>query len=88
MKKMTRLYGFDNCPYCNELKGLFDEGGIEYLYIDINEDKHDKECQKVFKLAQTDSVPIVLVNKRILSPEISFNTIQEAFELTKKFLEE
>lgn len=85
---MIRLYGFKGCPYCDELKGLLDEGGIEFKYIDINDDTNKKECDKVFELAQTDSVPIVLVNKRILSPEISFFSIQEAFELTKKFLSE
>ena len=38
------------------------------------------------ELGKTESVPIILVNKTLLSPEISFKSIDEAFDLTKKFL--
>ena len=81
-----RLYGFDGCPFCSELKERFDKENLDYIYIDINLDENESEVKKVMEIGKTDSVPIVLVNKIILSPEVSFNSIEEAFELTKKFL--
>lgn len=84
----VRLYGFKDCPYCQEIKGLFDKDGLDYIYVDIEDKKNNKEVDKIMEIGKTDSVPIILVNKTLLSPEVSFKTIQEAFDLTKKFLSE
>jgi len=84
--KKVRLYGFEECPFCQELKELFDKENIEYDYIDIDLPQYEEEVKKVMEIGKTDSVPIVLVNKTILSAEISFKSIPEALELTKKFL--
>ena len=67
----VRLYGFEECPYCQELKEFYENDNINFTYVDINLD---------------EMVPIVLVNKTILSPDNSFKSIKEALELTKKFL--
>jgi glutaredoxin len=80
------LYGFDECPYCQELKGLYDETGIDYIFVDITLDEHEAECEKLFKITKDESVPVILVNKTLLAPDSSFKTIQEAYELTLKFL--
>jgi glutaredoxin len=85
---MVRLYGFDGCPYCQELKGLYDENGINYTYVDVTLEEHERECEKLFKIAGEESVPVVLVNKTVLAPEKSFKNIKEAYELTLKFLNE
>jgi len=84
--KRVRLYGYDECPYCQELKKLYENSNIEFTYIDIQDTKNKEEVEKIMKIGKTDSVPIVLVNKTILSPENSFKTINEAFKLTNKFL--
>lgn len=86
MRKKIRLYAFDGCPFCKELKDKFDNDGLDYDYIDINKEEYKEEFQKIMDIGKTDSVPVVLVNKVILSPEISFTSIDEAFKLTKKFL--
>jgi len=86
--KKVRLYGFDGCPFCNELKNLLIEDNILFDYIDIENERYKKEVDKVMELAKTDSVPIVIVNKMILSPEISFKSIKEAVNIIKKFLNE
>jgi len=86
MKNNVKLYGFDMCPYCEELRGLLDNEGIEYNYIDVEDEKNNDEFNKIISYAKTDSVPIIIVGKRILSPDISYKTINEAFELIKKFL--
>jgi len=83
---MVRLYGFDECPYCQELKGLYDENGIEYTYVDVTLDENESECEKLFKITKDESVPVVLVNKTLLAPDSSFKTIEEAYQLTLKFL--
>jgi glutaredoxin len=83
---MIRLYGFKGCPYCDELKDMYDKNNIDYTFVDVTLEENDSETQKVFKIANEESVPIVLVNKTILAPEKSFNNIQEAYDLTLKFL--
>jgi len=83
---MIRLYGFDECPYCQELKGMFDTNNIPYTYVDVSLEENEAECEKLFNLTNDESVPVVLVNKTILAPESSFKSIPEAYELTLKFL--
>ena len=74
--------------FTDKIKGLFDKDGLDYIYVDIEDKKNNKEVDKIMEIGKTDSVPIILVNKTLLSPEVSFKTIQEAFDLTKKFLSE
>ena len=83
---MVRLYGFEGCPYCDELKGMYDENNINYTFVDVTLKENKRECDKIFELAKEDSVPIVLVNKTILAPDSSFKSIKEAYDLTMKFL--
>jgi glutaredoxin len=85
---MVRLYGFDGCPYCQELKGMYDENSVDYTYVDVTLEENEKECDKLFKITGEESVPVVLVNKTILAPDKSFKNISEAYELTLKFLNE
>lgn len=84
----VRLYGFEECPYCEELRALYEENHVSYDYIDINKEQYKEEVEKVMELGKTEAVPIVLVNKTILSPEVSFKSIREAYLLTNKFLSE
>jgi glutaredoxin len=83
---MVRLYGFEGCPYCQELKGLYDKNNVDYTYVDVTLDKNEKEFEKVSKITGDESVPVVLVNKTVLAPDKSFKNINEAYELTLKFL--
>jgi|AntRauMFilla1563_2_1112583.scaffolds.fasta_scaffold00450_3 glutaredoxin len=83
----VRLYGFKECPYCDELRALYSENSVQYDYVDINLEKYKDEVKKVMELGNTDAVPIILVNNSvILSPEVSFGTIKDAYLLTIKFL--
>jgi glutaredoxin len=85
---MVRLYGFEGCPYCQELKGLYDENGVDYTYVDVTLEENEQEFEKVCKITGEESVPTILVKKTILAPDKSFKTIKEAYELTLKFLSE
>ena len=83
---MVRIYSIKQCSYCNELKELLKSNNIEFKDIDIDLKENQEEFNKINLIAKTDSVPIILVNKRILVVNKSYKTIQEAFELIKKFL--
>ena len=83
---MIRIYTMENCPYCKELKDLYDKEGIEYENVDINLDENKEECAKVFKVTNVDSVPIVKVGNQLLAPDVSFTSIEEAFDITKMLL--
>jgi glutaredoxin len=83
---MVRLYTIQNCSYCSELKGLLEAQGINFIEIDVNKDENQEEYKKIHEMTKSDDVPLVKVGERILVPNISFFSIKEAAELTKKFL--
>ncbi len=83
---MIKIYSMKNCPYCEELKDLLKGEDIEFTSADINEQENKEETDTVFKITKVDSVPIVKVGKQLLAPDVSFTSIQEAFELTKRFM--
>lgn len=76
----------ENCPYCKELKDLYDKEGIEYENVDIHLEENKEEAEKVFKVTKVDSVPIVKVGNQLLAPDVSFTSILEAFDITKHLL--
>lgn len=86
--KRVKLYGFEGCPYCQELRELFEGDDITFTYVDVDLKENKAEFKKIMEIGKTDSVPVILVHNTILSPEISFKSIEEAFKLTKKFLNE
>jgi len=83
---MVRVYTMENCPYCNELKGLLEKEGIEFEDVDINLDENKEEVDKVFKVTKVDSVPIAKVGNQLIAPDVSFTSIEEAFDIIKSLL--
>ena len=86
MKIMVRIYTIKGCPYCEELKDLLTKDDVNFVEVDVSLDEHQKEYDKLFEITKSDDVPIVKVGKQILVPNVSFKTIQECCDLTKKFL--
>ena len=84
---MVRLYTMKKCPFCDEMKKYLKEGDIEFMEIDVELHKNKLEFNKIVEISKADSVPILIVNKKILIPERSFKTIKEGFEKVKKLLE-
>jgi len=84
--KRVKLYGYEDCPYCKELKEHYEKNDVVFDYVDVELNENKAEFKKVMEIGKTDSVPVILVNNTILSPEISFKSIDEAFKQTKKFL--
>lgn len=87
MKTKVRVLGIDGCPYCEEIKQKLTEGNIEHRYIDIDLPENEQEATEVLNYAQSDRVPIIVVNSTILVPEKSFDTIDEAYDIIKRFID-
>jgi hypothetical protein len=83
---MVRIYTIENCPYCMELKKILTNEGVKFTEIDVNKPENEEEFNKLYELTKCDDVPMIKVGRQVLIPEISFTTIQEAANLTKKFL--
>jgi glutaredoxin len=83
---IVKVYSIENCPYCIELKQMLTTENIKFIDIDINLPENEAEFNKLYEITQCDEVPVVKVGKQILVPNTSFNSIQECYELTKKFL--
>ena len=83
---MVKVYGFSACPYCKELKEILTKDWIQFIDIDIEQPENQEEFNKVMEISKADEVPIVIVGNQILVPNVSFQSIKEAAELTKKFL--
>lgn len=83
---MVRIYTINNCPYCAELKTLLTNEGIKYIEINVDEPQNQDEFNRLYEFTKSNDVPIVKVGQQILVPQVSFRSIKECCELTKKFI--
>ena len=83
---MIRIYSIPDCPYCTELKEILTQEGVEFIDVDVNLPENEEEYNQIHEMTKSDEVPIVLVKKQFLVPNVSFKSIREAADLTKKFL--
>lgn len=83
---MIKLYTIPECKYCNELKEILTNEGVIFTEINVMLKENEEEYKKINSVTKSDQVPIVLVGKQLLVPEVSFKSIREAADLTKKFL--
>jgi glutaredoxin len=85
MNKVT-VYTMSDCPYCAELKEKLTNENIQFRNVDIDLPENQEEFNKIIEASNAEEVPIVRIEKQLFLPNISFKTITEAVELTKKFL--
>lgn len=83
---MVKIYSIPECPYCTELKDILTKEGIEFVDVNVNLPENEAEYNKLHEITKSDDVPIVKVGKQLLVPNVSFRSIREAADLTKKFL--
>ena len=83
---MVTIYSIPQCPYCNELKEMLTENNIEFKDVNVFLDENKTEYDAIVEKTKSDEVPIVKVGTQLLVPNVSFHSINEAFDLTKKFL--
>ena len=84
--KMIRVYTIEKCPYCKELKQLLTNEGIEFIEVNVDLPENEPEFNKLYEVTKSYDVPMVKIDKNLLVPNISFKSIKEAADLTKKFL--
>jgi glutaredoxin 3 len=83
---MVKIYSIPQCPYCTELKEKLTEDNIEFTDVNVLLEENKKEYDEIMAKTQSDEVPIVRVGNQLLVPNVSFHSITEAHDLTKKFL--
>jgi glutaredoxin len=83
---MIKIYTMPTCKYCNQLKEILKTENIEFQEVNIMLPENEVEYNKVCEITKSEQVPIVLVGKQLLVPEVSFKTIQESVDLVKRFL--
>jgi len=82
----VRIYTIPNCMYCAELKTILTNEGVIFTEINVNLPENEKEYNQIYEVTKSDEVPIVKVGKQLFIPNVSFKSIREAADLTKKFL--
>lgn len=82
----VKIYSIPDCPYCTELKSILTEEGVEFIDVNVNLEENENEYNQIHEITKSDDVPIVKVGKQLLVPNVSFASIREAADLTKKFL--
>lgn len=85
---MVKVYTIEHCPYCSELKDKLKLVGVDFEEVNVDLDENHDEFQAIVDATSNDSVPVVRVGNQLFVPEVSFNSIDEAVELTKKFSSE
>ena len=83
---MIRIYTIPKCIYCNELKEILTKEGVQFEDVNVMLPENQGEYNKLHEITKSDDVPIIKVGKQLLVPNVSFKSIREAADLTKKFL--
>lgn len=85
---MVTVYSMPSCPYCEDLKTKYRENNIEFRDINILLEENAKEFEKICEVTEIDEVPVIRLFKKILIPNVSFKTIDEAVIITQNILKE
>jgi glutaredoxin len=83
---MVTIYTFPECPYCTELKEILTTEGVKFTDVNVNLPENENEFNKILEVSNAEEVPVIKVGKQLLVPNVSFKSIREAADLTKKFL--
>ena len=69
---MIKIYGKDNCGYCNMSKTLCETRGVEYEYLQLDKDYSMSDFQEKFPSART--FPQILMNNESIG---GFNELRD-----------
>lgn len=72
-----KIYGSNECPYCNKLKSYLSILRIKYDYIDVDLKENESEYFSVVKETNNTFIPVVKMGEKLYLPERDFNTIPE-----------
>lgn len=84
--KTIKIYTIDHCPYCTELKELLIKENIDFIEVNVNLPENEDEYNRINEITKNNEVPIIKIGRQLLIPNVSFKSIKEAAETTKKLL--
>lgn len=87
MKKIV-VFGARHCFYCNVLKDRLTKGGFEFDFIDVGTQFGREQFKPFMEKYGCEDIPQIIVGNKVLLPKKSFQTIDMAYELIKKLMEE
>lgn len=80
-KQIVKIYGSNECPYCNSLKKYLKILRVNFDYVDIDLKENEEEYHLLANKIGSYYIPVIVIDDEILSPEKEFNTIPEAIKL-------
>jgi glutaredoxin len=83
---MIKVFSVKSCGYCDKLKNLLRDNNIDFTDLDLDDDNNKIEIEKISKTVSLDYVPVIIVGKTILLPETSFTSIDQAYSIINKLL--
>jgi len=76
-----KVYGSNDCKYCNSLKKYLKILRVKHDFIDIDLKENEEEYHKLSNELGHNYIPVIKVGDEYLSPEKEFNTIAEAVKI-------
>lgn len=76
-----KIFSIDNCPHCEKLKKLLDDGDFKYSDYNLSDEVNQKKFEPIAKITGGIALPTILVDKKILAPGKSFRTIDECYKI-------
>lgn len=87
-----KIYGSNECPYCNSLKKYLKILRVPFNYVDVDLQENEKEYLSVINKLGHYNIPVIKINDKFMSPEVEFESIPEAvkkvFKEYQKFKKE
>lgn len=81
MEMEIKVYGSEDCPYCRNLKKYLKILRVPYNYVDVDDEKNEKEYLECINVVGHSMIPLVKINENYLSPDKEFNSIPEAVKI-------
>lgn len=81
MSKEVKIYGSDECPYCEKLKKYLKILRIDFKYINVDLDQNKGEYEKIVEKIGHTFIPTISIDGKMISPEEDFKTIPEAVKI-------
>ena len=75
-----------NCEYCLKLENELKKEEIPYCVIDVCTEEGESIFENIVELTNSRMIPTIVVGPNLIVSQVSFNKIDEAVILIKKFL--
>ncbi len=60
------LYQFEDCPYCEKVRGVLKEKGLKYDKVNVIRDRNDPLRQELAKKSGVPTVPVIKIDSRYI----------------------